>query len=247
MLQNDNPVPPAYETYVNQQQIVNHKNQSILANHGNQNEQHYRISTTSTNSMVNIDKTRVQPSKRTRTSYKSFQLFELEEAFTQNPYISKYERIVLSQSLNLPEKNVRIWFQNRRMRYKKEMNWKTSKYNSQILPLGGGSDSIGQPNVSEDSASWQHEGASVNSSLNRPTIPMTYDQLLNVAPLIYISYDVSQWDSYEVNHYQPPLYQLVVCDHSLPQTPIPTFIHNSSYTPENQSEVIFTTGAESYY
>ncbi|KAI5728166.1 hypothetical protein M8J77_012378 [Diaphorina citri] len=57
--------------------------------------------------------------KRARTAYTSNQLLALEKEFNQQNYILRAKRHQLAKELNLCERQIKIWFQNRRMKKKK--------------------------------------------------------------------------------------------------------------------------------
>lgn len=92
--------------------------------------------------------------KKARTTFTGRQIFELEKQFEVKKYLSSSERTEMAKLLNVTETQVKIWFQNRRTKWKKQDG-----------------DSSSQPGPKEPKISSKTPSTSPPSSLSSPTPP----------------------------------------------------------------------------
>uniref|UniRef100_A0A8C3QQ09 Homeobox domain-containing protein n=1 Tax=Cyanoderma ruficeps TaxID=181631 RepID=A0A8C3QQ09_9PASS len=88
--------------------------------------------------------------KRVRTIFSSEQLARLEQEFSRQRYLVGQERCLLASSLRLTEEQVKVWFQNRRIKWRKQS---LEQQQAKLAKMG-----LGTPQRSPDSQRGTVEG-----------------------------------------------------------------------------------------
>ncbi|KAH3788117.1 homeobox protein HMX3-A-like [Dreissena polymorpha] len=105
--------------------------------------------------------------KKSRTVFSRSQIYQLEAAFDMKRYLSSAERAGLASSLKLSETQIKIWFQNRRNKWKRQINGEMDE-----IPISPSfAASYLQNTLCQSSLSGLNHVTDVRTSLMRSSLP----------------------------------------------------------------------------
>lgn len=109
----------------------------------------------------------IHKKKHTRPTFTGHQIFALEKTFEQTKYLAGPERARLAYSLGMTESQVKVWFQNRRTKWRKK---------SALEPSSSTSRAAGSAGSGGDRAASENE----DDEYNKPLDPDSDDEKIRL-------------------------------------------------------------------
>ncbi|XP_026888908.1 homeobox protein HMX3 [Electrophorus electricus] len=124
--------------------------------------------------------------KKTRTVFSRSQVFQLESTFDMKRYLSSSERAGLAASLHLTETQVKIWFQNRRNKWKRQL---AAELEAANLSHAAAQRIVRVPILYHESSASESSSAPSNVPVSQPLLtfphPVYYSHpVVNSVPLL---------------------------------------------------------------
>lgn len=104
--------------------------------------------------------------RKSRTVFTDLQLRVLEKTFAEQKYLDTSNRAKLAQTLGLNETQVKTWFQNRRMKWKKESSQNGQESSTSSKDEETGSSEIKETKTEEASTETLKDAGSRHSEWN---------------------------------------------------------------------------------
>ncbi|KAM9365265.1 homeobox protein HMX3 [Pholidichthys leucotaenia] len=119
--------------------------------------------------------------KKTRTVFSRSQVFQLESTFDMKRYLSSSERAGLAASLHLTETQVKIWFQNRRNKWKRQL---AAELEAANLSHAAAQRIVRVPILYHENSSSENGGAAASVPVSQPLLTFPHPGVYYSHPIV---------------------------------------------------------------